>query len=317
MAGQTSPLVIASYNGLQATARAMELLLEGKDALDAVLAGLEPVEDNPEEHSVGYGGLPNAEGVVELEASCMHGPSHRAGSVAGLQGIRYPAQVARLVMEQSPHVLLVGENARQFAINHGFKTENMLSPRAQDIWLNWRKFKETGAELDPDFEIPKGYLQFFKTTGTLTCLALDRNGNVSGTTTTSGMAFKVPGRVGDSSIIGAGLYVDNEVGACGSTGLGEVNLRNLSCFQVVEAMRSGLEPTQACQRVIDILINQCRRTGFPQPQDMPQWNVQFYALNHEGVYGSASILGPTSMAVATKGKNQLYPVEYRFERVVI
>ena len=209
------PIAISSANGERATAKAMEMINSGSDALDAVIAGVNIIEDDPNDISVGLGGLPNEDGIVELDACCMHGPTHNAGAVASLRNIKNPSKVARLVMERTDHVLIVGESALRFAKAHGFTEEELLTDKARKIWLNWKE----NLNKDDDWFPPAGQDNDAteSTTGTITCCAVDLAGNISGVTTTSGLSFKIPGRVGDSPIIGAGLYVDNEVGACGST----------------------------------------------------------------------------------------------------
>ncbi|HHJ51803.1 MAG TPA: asparaginase [Caldithrix abyssi] len=309
-------LVISSANGLRATDKAMSLIREGKDALDAVIAGVNIIEDDPNDHSVGLGGLPNEEGVVELDSCVMHGPTHNAGSVAALRNIRNPSKVARLVMERTDHELIVGEGALRFAKAHGFKEEELLTDEARRIWLHW---KETLSPIDDWFpednpDIPANYKELSKTTGTITCMGIDQAGNISGVTTTSGLAFKIPGRVGDSPIIGAGLYVDNEVGACGSTGRGEENLKNLSCFLVVELMRQGMKPDQACLEAAKRIVRHARVPSLKNKEGMPNFNVSFYALNKAGEYGMASIYGPRKFAVHDGTKNQLVTGLYLYEQ---
>ncbi len=300
------PLVISSANGLRATAKAMEMIKGGADALDAVIAGVNIVEEDPNDHSVGYGGLPNEEGVVELDSCVMHGPTHNAGSVAALRNIKNPSKVARLVMERTDHELLVGEGALRFAKAHGFKEEDLLTDEARKVWLHW---KETLSETDDWFpednpDIPANYKELTKTTGTITCLGIDLNGNISGVTTTSGLAFKIPGRVGDSPIIGAGLYVDNEVGACGSTGRGEENLKNLSCFLTVELMRNGYSPQEACMETARRIIKHAKIPSLHRADGRPNFNVRFYALNKKGEFGAASVYGPTKFSVHDGKENK-------------
>ncbi len=240
--------VISSVNGLETTRLAYRKIIDGVDPLEAVIAGVALVEDDPNDMTVGYGGLPNEEGVVELDAAVMHGPTHRAGAVAALRNIKNPAQVARLVMEQTDHVLLVGEGALKFARAQGFKEQDLLTEQARKIWLYW---KQTRSDKDdwlppPDDQLDPAVRKYFKRpTGTIHCSALDASGDISCVTSTSGLAFKLPGRVGDSPIIGAGLYVDNAVGSCGSTGRGEANLINCSSMAAVELMRGGASPEEA------------------------------------------------------------------------
>lgn len=317
-------LVISSGNGLPATERAMEMLRGGSDALDAVIQGVGRVESDPKDITVGYGGLPNEEGEVELDASCMHGPTHNAGSVGALKNIRHPAQVARMVMERSDHELLVGRGALHFARAHGFKEENLLTERARKIWLRYKENlsdkddwlpKEAKTSLDEMGMLDTG--RGHRPTGTITCMGIDNNGNISGTTTTSGLFFKIPGRVGDSPIIGAGLYVDNEVGACGSTGRGEANLKNLTCRMTVEYMRRGMSPEKACLESCKQIVDHNHLPMLRTKNGRPNFNVNFYALNKEGTYGCASIYGPVKYAVHDGQQNQhlegayLYPKSER------
>ncbi|MFO1497379.1 MAG: isoaspartyl peptidase/L-asparaginase [Verrucomicrobiota bacterium] len=203
------------------------------------------VEDDPNDHSVGYGGLPNEDGVVELDASVMHGPTGRGGCVAALQNIRNPSKVARVVKaERSDHVLLVGAGALHFAKAHGFKEEDLLTDDARKLWLEWKEHLSNRDDWLPPHDVATKDISMnvkavYRHHGTINCDAIDLRGGVSGCTTTSGLAFKIPGRVGDSPILGAGLYVDNEVGAAGSTGRGEANLLACSSFLIVEHMRFG------------------------------------------------------------------------------
>jgi N4-(beta-N-acetylglucosaminyl)-L-asparaginase len=246
----------------------------------------------------------------------MHGPTHNAGSVASLRNIRNPSKVAKLVMERTDHELIVGRGALRFARAHGFKEEDLLTEKAREIWLHW---KETLNDNDDWLPARKGdkqanLEQYFGITGTISCLGLDKDGNISGVTTTSGLAFKIPGRVGDSPIIGAGLYVDNEVGACGSTGRGEENLKNLSCFLVVELMRQGLSPNDACLEAARRIVNHAKIPSLLNTDGKPNFNVKFYALNKKGEWGGATIYGPAKFAVHDGQKNELYPLKYLFKR---
>jgi N4-(beta-N-acetylglucosaminyl)-L-asparaginase len=307
-ADAAKPVVIASDNRIKSVRKAYDMISAGADALDAVIAGVNIVEEDPNDHSVGLGGLPNEDGIVELDASCMHGPTHDAGAVAALRNIRFPSKVARLVMERTNHVLLVGEGALQFAKRHGFKEENLLTDAAQKIWRRW---KENMSDIDnwlPD-SAPKNkshpdlYKQ--KLYGTVTCNALDSNGGLSGVTTTSGLAYKLSGRVGDSPIIGAGLYVDNQVGACGSTGLGEENLKNLSCFMVVEYMRMGKSVQEACLLMCRRIVEKAKTNAKPyNVVDKPDFDVKFYAINKQGEYGAAGIKGPFKFSVCDERGNR-------------
>ncbi|MBD3224969.1 MAG: asparaginase [Caldithrix sp.] len=311
------PLVVSSANGKPAAAKAVEIINQGHDALDAVIAGVNIVEDDPQDHSVGYGGLPNENGVVQLDSCCMHGPTHNAGAVAALQHIKNPSKVARLVMERSDHVLLTGTGALNFAKAHGFKEESLLTDEARQIWLYW---KESLSDKDNWFtprnkeDIPEKVRQMFNITGTITCLGLDIQGNISGVTTTSGLAFKLPGRVGDSPIIGAGLYVDNEVGACGSTGRGEENLKNLTCFLAVEEMRRGKTPQQACMIAVKRIVKHVKLPSLKKKNGRPNFNVKFYALDKKGRFGGAAIYGPARYVVHNGSENTFVDFAYLYEQ---
>jgi len=294
MEGGSSPIVIASANGKEAAEKAMELIKKGSDTLDAVIAGVNIVETDPEDTSVGYGGLPNEEGVVELDSCVMHGPTHRAGAVAALRNIKTPSRVAKVVMERTDHVLLVGEGALRFARAHGFKEENLLTEKARKIWLKWKEGLSNRDDwLTPhsaeDKEVGEFADSVIRHYGTITCEAVDLAGNISGVTTTSGLSFKIPGRVGDSPIIGAGLYVDNEVGAAGSTGRGEANLVNCSCVMVVEYMRQGKSPEEACLEACKRIVDHNKEARLKDPDGRPSFNVKFYAIDRSGNYGSGVI----------------------------
>jgi N4-(beta-N-acetylglucosaminyl)-L-asparaginase len=314
----TRPLCISSYNGLEATARAMQLLREGADTLDAVIAGVNIVENDPNDNTVGYGGLPNEDGVVELDSCVMHGPTGRGAGVAALRNIKNPSLVAQRIMERTDHVLLVGEGALRFARAHGFKEENLLTDASREEWLRW---KETLSNQD-DWLPPHGIddrdvgmreshkgdarsrgmeweREYSRPTGTINCLAVDASGDISGVTTTSGLAFKIPGRVGDSPILGAGLYVDNEVGAAGSTGRGEANLLSLASFLIVERMRMGDHPKDACLFACRRIAAQTRMERLLAEDGRLMFNVNFYALSKNGEHGAASILPGKKYAVNT------------------
>lgn len=298
------PVAIASGNGLQATARAMELIQQGADALDAVVAGVNILEDDPNDNSVGYGGLPNEEGVVELDASVMHGPTGRGGAVAALQNIRYASRVAKLVLERTDHVLLVGAGALKFAKAHGFKEEELLTKESREAWLRWKENLSTKDDWLPphgidSLEVGQNVKDALRHHGTINCDALDLKGNVSGCTTTSGLAFKIPGRVGDSPILGAGLWVDNDLGAAGSTGRGEANLLACSSVMIVEWMRQGQSPQDACLTACKRIAAQTKMKRLLDAQGRPNFNVTFYALNRNGTHGAATIHGRAKYAVNT------------------
>lgn len=282
-------IVIASGNGMRAVDKAVELLRNGSDPLDAVIAGVNIVEEDPNDMSVGYGGLPNEDMEVELDASVMHGPTHNAGAVAGLKHIKTPSKVAKLVMERTDHALLIGEGALKFAKAHGFKEENILTDKARERWLDWKeKLSDRDDWFPPKEEIDQEVREVLLYHGTINCCALDANGNLAGVTTTSGLSYKIPGRVGDSPIIGAGLYVDNDVGAAGSTGRGEANILNCGSFTVVEFMRQGSSPQEACLKTLErIAQTSMRQPHLLDDEGKPRFGLSFYAVNKKGEYGSA------------------------------
>ncbi len=294
------PLAISSANGAKAVARAMELVANGADTLAAAVEGVVLIEEDPNDMTVGYGGIPNEEGVVELDASVMHGPTHRAGAVASLRGIKTPSRIAKLVMEHTDHLLLVGEGALKFAKSFGFPEENLLTDNARKLWLHWRA---TRGEKDnwlpaPTKDLDPAVKRFFgiREHGTVHVGVLDKDGNISGVTSTSGLFFKLPGRVGDSPIIGAGLYVDNEVGSCGSTGRGEANLLNCASFLAVENMRRGMSPKDACLAVCQRIAAKTEPRLLKSP-GRPNFDLKFYALNKDGDYTGVSLYKGGKFAV--------------------
>ena len=295
-----SPVVIASGNGLEAVKKAYDMIVAGSDTLDAVIAGVNIVEDDPEDMTVGYGGLPNEDGVVELDSSVMHGPTHNAGAVASIRNIKNPSRVAKLVMERTDHVLLVGKGALRFARAHGFTEENLLTDKARKVWLKWKESLNTRDDWLPGPEDEYSMLmeKYREVYGTINCCAVDTNGDLSGVTTTSGLSFKIPGRVGDSPIIGAGLYVDNAVGAAGSTGRGEANLKNLCSFLVVEFMRMGKSPEEACLQTCQRIADNTKMSMLLDDNGRPNFNVKFYAVNKKGEFGGAALWDGGNFAVA-------------------
>jgi N4-(beta-N-acetylglucosaminyl)-L-asparaginase len=303
-AGVQRPIAIASGNGTQALERAMAMMKQGADSLDAAVAGVAIVEDDPNEDSVGYGGLPNEEGVVELDAAVMHGPTYRAGAVASLRNIKNPSRVAQLVMERTDHVLIVGEGALRFAKAHGFKEENLLTESSRKKWLKWKEnLSKEDDWLPPhsidDEDIGSYYEKVYRNTGTIHLSAMDAEGNLSCVTTTSGLSWKIPGRVGDSPIIGAGLYCDNEVGSAGSTGRGEANLLNCSSVMIVEWMRQGKSPEEACLLACKRIVDRNRERRLLDKQGKYKHNVKFYAVNKQGEHGGASIWGEVGGTMST------------------
>jgi N4-(beta-N-acetylglucosaminyl)-L-asparaginase len=298
----------------------MELIQQGADALDAVIAGVNLVEDDPNDQSVGLGGFPNEEGIVELDASVMHGPTGRGGAVAALQNIRNPSKVARLVMERTDHVLLVGAGALRFAKAHGFAEENLLTEETRKAWLKWKEnLSHTDDWLPPhdaeSKDISMGLRSAFRNHGTINCNAIDQRGGISGCTTTSGLAFKIPGRVGDSPILGAGLYLDNEVGAAGSTGRGEANLLTCSSVLIVEFMRQGKSPEEACLTACQRIAVQTKMKRLLDARGRPNFDVTFYALNKKGAFGGASIWSGARLALNTGEKqSRLVDCAYLFRK---
>ncbi len=279
------PCLISSGNGTGAIARAMELITGGADPLEAAVKGVAIVEDDPKDMSVGYGGLPNEHGVVQLDASVMHGPTHTAGAVAALETIRNPAQVALEVLRRTDHVLLVGAGALAFARAVGFKEENLLTERAREAWLRWKANlnpNDDWLDRDRQIDVPR-------TDGTIHVSAVNADGDLGACTTTSGLSYKLAGRVGDSPIIGAGMFVDNEVGSAGSTGRGEAVIQSAGSFAVVRAMADGLEPTEACFRVLKWIADHTKRRDLLNGKGEPNFQVTMYALRKDGAWGSASL----------------------------
>ena len=280
------PAAVSSSNGLRAVTRAMELVLGGTDTLDAAVEGVKIQELDPEDDSVGYGGLPNEDGVVQLDASCMHGPSRRAGGVAALEGIKTPSEIARLVLKYTDHILLVGEGARRFALSYGYREEDLLTPAARQQWLEWRANR--GAD-DDWLDVPTGESMVARPrpTGTINLDLVNARGELSSVTTTSGLAWKIPGRAGDSPIVGAGQYTDNDVGAAGSTGRGEANIMACGGFLTVEHLRRGLAPGDACIATLKRVL-QVTPPRLLHPDGRPRFNLTFYAVTKRGDFGAAS-----------------------------
>ena len=313
------PLAIASGNGLGAVNKAMELIKNGSDALDAVIAGVNTVEDDPNDMSVGYGGLPNEDGIVELDASVMHGPSNRCGAVASLRNIKNPSSVAKLVMERTDHVLIVGRGALKFAKAHGFKEMDLLTDKSREQWLKWKESMSTNDDWLPPHSIEDKDIgsirQDYKTTrGTINCLGIDMLGNISGVTTTSGLSYKIAGRVGDSPIIGAGLFVDNQIGAAGSTGRGESNLTNCSSVLIVEYMSQGDSPEEACLKMLKRVHKNIKEKRLLDNDGKPNFNLLFYALNKKGDFGGAAFHSGAKMAVNNGKEGKTVEMAYLFKR---
>jgi N4-(beta-N-acetylglucosaminyl)-L-asparaginase len=313
------PVVVSSANGNQfknggprtCVEEAFQRIVRGEDVLDALIAGVNIVELDPLDDSVGYGGLPNAEGVVQLDASCMHGPRRRAGGVASLEGVRTPSLVAKAVADMTDHHLLVGKGAQDFARHLGFTIEDDLNTdHSRKLWLEWKRRIDPEHYLDPEKRseeaerarrqmMAEGLLDPGHVYGTINCNGVNGKGEVCGTTTTSGLAWKIPGRVGDSPILGAGLYVDGAVGAAGSTGRGEANLYNLSSFFIVEEMRRGRHPKDAGMEALKRVRAGNVERRLLTDKGQPNFNLKFYILNTKGEYAGVALYG---------GKDVLYGV---------
>lgn len=302
-------VVVSSRNGNEfknggprtAVHEAYERIARGEDVLDAILAGVNIVEADPADDSVGYGGVPNADGVVQLDACVMHGPKKRAGGVAALEGVRTPSLVAKAVMEQTDHHLLVGAGAQVFARQLGFTIEDDLNTEhSRKLWLDWKRRIDPGHYLDPEKRVTagdrarrdmlaEGILSREHYHGTIHMNAVNANGQLCGATTTCGLSFKIPGRVGDSPILGAGNYVDGDVGACGSTGRGEANLYGLSSFLVVEEMRRGAHPKDAIVEALRRIKARTVEKRLLKPDGTPVFSVKFYAMNARGEHAGMAM----------------------------
>lgn len=314
-----SPVVVSSANGLRATEKAAEMIRAGLDTLDGVVAGVNIVEEDPNDNSVGYGGLPNEDGVVELDASVMHGPTRGCGSVASLRNIKTPSKVAQLVMQRTDHIMLVGEGALRFAKAHGFKEEDLLTEESRRAWLRWREAREKDNWLPPPDPVgtdrrssAESLIPF--TYGTITCLALNPKGEMSGVTTTSGLSWKIAGRVGDSPIIGAGLYVDQDVGAAGSTGRGEANIKICGAHTIVELMRGGASPMHAVKQAVERAVKFTTEARLLNSDGQPNFDLKFYALSKDGEFAGASIWSGGKFAVYANGQNRLEDCSFVFKR---
>lgn len=280
------PVVVSTWNNREANRAAWKILSEGGTALDAVEAGARVPEADPEDHSVGYGGYPDRTGKVTLDA-CIMNEEARCGSVAFLQDIMHPVSVARKVLEESPHVMMVGEGARQFALEQGFEKQNLLTDHARRMWEAWKK--------NPEYPITD--MDQYTNHDTIGILALDNEGNLSGACTTSGIAMKMHGRVGDSPLIGAGLFVDREIGAATATGVGEEVIRVAGSHLVVELMRQGHSPTDACRLAVERIVN---NNG-----EQMEGQVGFLALNKNGEYGGYAIQTGYSFGVRDSGREEV------------
>jgi N4-(beta-N-acetylglucosaminyl)-L-asparaginase len=300
------------------------MMTTGADVLDSLLAGVNIVELDPAETSVGYGGLPNADGVVQLDACCMHGPKRRAGGVACLEGVRTPSLVAKAVMETTDHHLLVGRDAQAFARSVGFTIEaDLNTDRSRQLWLEWKRRVDPLHYLDPASRaaaaleagramVAAGLIGGDHLYGTINCNGVGSNGEVCGVTTTSGLAWKIPGRVGDSPILGAGLYVDGEVGAAGSTGRGEANLYNLCSFFIVEEMRRGRAPKDAGLEALGRIRGNTIERRLLSARGLPNFNVTFYVVDSKGEHAGVSFY-PTKYAFCNASGPRIVECEALFE----
>jgi N4-(beta-N-acetylglucosaminyl)-L-asparaginase len=313
------PVVIASANGHRyrnggsqtCVEKVFDLVTGGADVLDAIVAGVNIVELDPEDTSVGYGGLPNADGVVQLDASCMHGPLRRAGAVACLEGVRTPSRVAQLVASHTDHHLLVGRDAQIFARNMGLPIEaDLNTERSRARWLEWKRRTDPLHYLDPERRgqawheaglqmVRDGLIDGEHFWGTINCQAVSASGAIGGVTTTSGLAWKIPGRVGDSPILGAGLYVDNEIGAAGSTGRGEANLFHLCSFLIVEEMRRGASPKDAGLTALRRVQRGTTESRLLNARGLPNFGLNFYIVDAKGGFAGVSMYA-SSYAVCTE-----------------
>jgi len=292
-------------------------MTEGKDVLDALIAGVNIVELDPLEDSVGYGGVPNADGVVQLDSCCMHGPKRRAGGVACLEGVRTPSLVAQRVMDQTDHHLIVGRDAQAFARGMGFTIEaDLNTERSRNKWLEWKRRSDPLHYLDPIKReaalrqvsldmMAEGLIDPKHFYGTINCNGINAAGDICGVTTTSGLAFKIPGRVGDSPILGAGLYVDGSVGAAGSTGRGEANLFNLCSFFIVEEMRRGKSPKDAGMEALKRIQSNTVEKRLLNSRGLPNFGINFYMLNAKGEHAGVGMYGENvKYAVCTENGAQ-------------
>jgi N4-(beta-N-acetylglucosaminyl)-L-asparaginase len=302
------PIAIASLNGLRGVAKAYDLMMSGMDPLDAAIQGVMIQELDPNDQSVGLGGLPNEEGVVQLDASVMHGPTKRAGAVGSLEDIATPSLVAKAIMDYTDHIFLAGAGAKKFALQMGFKEQNLLTEKSRQDWLRWK------ANLSPDdaWLNHADDVKIAFTTGTCNMCAVTASGDIGSVTTTSGMSWKIPGRVGDSPVIGAGQYCDNDVGAAGSTGRGEANIKVCGAFYAVELMRQGADPERACLQVIDRVIALTEKRLLDD-RGRPKFDLTYYAVTKDGRYGSACVYEGTRFAVADARGARVEACAYKFK----
>jgi len=327
--GAARPVVIASGNGnvyrnggaVTAVQKAFGMIAQGSDVLDAVVAGVNLNELDPTESSVGYGGLPNADGVVQLDSCVMHGPRKRAGGVAALEGVRTPSLVAKAVLENTDHHLIVGHDARTFARQMGFTVEDDLNtPLSRRLWLEWKRRVDPSHFLDPATRAQAGHAAGLRMVdeglidrhhywGTINCLGINARGEICGVTTTSGLAWKIPGRVGDSPVLGAGLYVDGAVGGAGSTGRGEANLYNLTSYLIVESLRRGMSPRDAGMEGLKRIVANTVERRLLNGRGTPNFDIQFYVLNARGEHAGVALYPGGTYAVCDESGPHDVPLE--------
>ncbi len=336
------PLCVADVSSIRyrnggpesAIERAFRGITEGEDVLDAIVAGVNIPELDPEERGIGYGGLPNADGVVQLDSCLMHGPRRWAGGVAGIEGVRTPSRVAKAVAELTDHHLIVGEGAREFARSLGFEIEDDLNtPASRALWLEWKRRVDPGHWLDPEERrsgqsrrgeetdpdarrryqeaalaaglsmVEDGLIDPDSFWGTTSLEAVNADGDICGVTTTSGLSWKIPGRAGDSPILGAGQYVDNDVGAAGSTGRGEANLFNCASFLIVEFMRQGMSPKDAGMAALGRIRDNTVEPRLLNERGLPSFDVRFFVLNKAGEYAGVAMYGSSESSFAVCDEN--------------
>lgn len=296
------PVAIASGNGLETVRLAVEAMQSGTDPAIAAVNGVAPVEADPNDMTVGLGGLPDERGVITLDSAVMHGPTHKAGAVAAIEDTLHPAQVALKVLQTTDHALLVGEGAKRFARLHGFGHHDLLTDKAREAYLRW---KQRGNANDDWLDVdewdwdPELSTAVPHSTGTIHCSCLNAARDIGCCTTTSGLSYKIHGRVGDSPIIGAGLYCDNDIGSAGGTGRGESAIQSCAAFAVVQHIGAGLNPTDACLAVLEkVAKNATRQKRLTNDRGEPNFNLTLYAVAKDGRYGSASLRGERNFAVA-------------------
>jgi N4-(beta-N-acetylglucosaminyl)-L-asparaginase len=307
LASGTRPIAVASLNGLRAVTKAYAMMQSGADPLDAAIAGVNIEELDPDDQSVGLGGLPNEEGVVQLDASVMHGPTNRAGAVGALEDIATPSLVAKAVMDYTDHIFLVGAGARKFALEMGFTPQNLLTDKSRQDWLRWKaNLNPNDSWLDHTDDVKIAF-----TTGTINVCAVTAAGDIASCTSTSGMSWKIPGRIGDSPIIGAGQYCDNTVGAAGSTGRGEANIKVCGAFFIVEQMRHGVAPEQACLTCLERAVAMTERRLLDD-RGRPRFDLQYFAVHKDGRYASATLYEGAHFAAADERGARVESAAYVF-----